>query len=104
MNIFVSNPGLALVPAVLFIAAYIHHRVRGGRGIRPTRFVVLVAGSVWFLHALYEFSVQREFKPENVPIRVDLAIIGPALLVVTAAGSIAYMFGFPRPVREDSQR
>jgi hypothetical protein len=96
MSLFITHPALAFVPAVLFVAAYLHHRVLGGRGFRPARFVVLSAGCVWLLYACYEFSVQQELKPENVPIRLDLALIGPALLVVTILGAIAYLFGFPR--------
>jgi hypothetical protein len=102
MSLFISNPGLAFVPALLFIAAYIHHRVVGGRAFRPGRFVLLAAGCFWLLYALYEFSVQREFKPENVPIRVDLEFIGPALLTVTCLGVLAYLPGFPRRLSQSS--
>jgi hypothetical protein len=106
MSLFINDPALAFVPVVLFIAAYIHHRVLGGRGFRPARFVVLSAGCIWFLYALYELSVQGEVKTQSVPIRVDLAFIGPLLLVVTALGVVAYLLGFPRrlqqaPPRED---
>jgi hypothetical protein len=100
MSFFITHPVLAFVPTVLFIGAYFHHRVRSGREFRPAHFVMLSAGCIWLLYALYEFSVQRELKPESVPIRVDLLYIGPALLVVTALGTIAFLFGFPRRVRE----
>jgi hypothetical protein len=103
MSLFIAHPTLAFVPALLFVAAYVHHRLLGGRGFRLARFVVLSAGCAWLLYALYEFGVQREFKPESVPIRVDLAFIGPVLLVVTGLGAIAYLFGFPRRVRESSR-
>jgi hypothetical protein len=78
MSFFITTPAFAFVPVLLFIAAYIHHRVLGGRGFQFARFVLLAAGCVWLLYALYEFSVQRELKPESVPIRVDLEFIGPA--------------------------
>jgi hypothetical protein len=103
MDFFISYPVLALVPAALFVAAYVQHRVRGGRGFRFSRFVVLAAGVIWLLYTIYEFSIQRELKSESVPIRVDLAVVYPALLAVTAAGVAAYMFGFRRRVGQSSQ-
>ena len=96
MSIFINNPGLAFVPVILFVAAYIHHRVLGGRGFRPARMVVLAGGCIWLLYALYELSVQRELKPESVPIRVDMVFIGPALLIASVLAVFAYLFGFPR--------
>jgi len=45
------------------------------------------------LYGLYELSVQREFKPENVPIRIDMLFIGPALLGAVILGVIAYIYG-----------
>jgi hypothetical protein len=95
MSIFINNPGLAFVPVILFVAAYIHHRVLGGRGFRPARLVVLAGGCIWLLYALYELSVQGKLKPESVPIRVDMLFIGPALLITSALAVFAYLFGFP---------
>ena len=103
MDFFIRYPVLALVPAVLFVAAYVHHRVRAGRGFRFSRFIVLAAGVVWLLYTVYEFSIQREVKPESVPIRIDLAVVYPALLIVTAAGVAAYLFGFRHRVGQSPQ-
>jgi hypothetical protein len=94
MDIFIRHPGLALVPAVLFLVAYVQHRVRVGRGFRFSHFVILGAGVVWLLYTIYEFGVQRELKPESVPIRIDLLVVYPALIAVTAAGVAAYVVGF----------
>lgn len=102
MNIFISYPVLAFMPAMFFVVAYVHHRIRGGRGFRPERFVVLFAGCMWLLYALYEFSVQQQIKSENVPIRVDLLFLGPALLAITLLGFLTYAFGFPRQERKSS--
>src|ERR1035441_10885759 len=90
MSIFINNPGLAFVPVILFVAAYIHHRVLGGRGFRPARLVVFAGGCIWLLYALYELSVQGKLKPESVPIRVDMLFIGPALLITSALAVFAY--------------
>ncbi len=95
MSVFITNPVLAFVPAILFIAGYIHHRILGGPNFRPARLVVLAAGCIWLLYALWELTVQGEVKTESVPIRVDLQLIGPVLLIVTGLGAIAYLFGFP---------
>ena len=103
MSLFTANPALAFVPALLFIAAYIHRRVAGGRGFRFSRFVLLAASCVWLIYAIYELGVQEDVKPESVPIRVDLAFIGPALMVVTVLGAAAYLFGFLGRVREGSR-
>ena len=102
MNIFITYPLLACMPAMFFVAAYVHHRVRGGRGFRPARFVVLFAGCMWLLYALYELSVQQQIKSENVPIRVDLLFLGPALLAITLLGVFTYTCGFPRQPRKTS--
>ena len=91
-----NDPGLAFVAAVLFTGGYIHHRVLGGPGFRPARFVIFTVACVWLVYAVYELSVQREVRPESVPIRVDLAFIVPALMVLSCLGAIAYLFGFPR--------
>ena len=45
------------------------------------------------LYGLYELNVQREFKPENVPIRIDMLVIGPALVGLVVLGVIAYVYG-----------
>jgi hypothetical protein len=99
MDIFIRYPGLALVPAVLFLAAYVQHRLRIGRGFRFSRVVVSGAGIVWLLYTIYELSVQRELPPESVPIRIDLLVVYPALLAATAAGVVAYAAGFRRALR-----
>lgn len=98
MDIFIRHPVLALLPAVLFVAAYVQLRVRSGRGFLFSRFVVLAAGCFWLLYSLYEFGVQRELKPDGVPIRVDLAVVYPALILITAAGFTAYVFAFRRRI------
>jgi len=94
MDLFIRHPVLAIVPALLFAAAYVHRRVSGGRGFRVSRFVILSAGVVWVFYLYYELHIQQELKPEQVPIRVDLLAIYPALLIFTVLGITAYLLGF----------
>ena len=49
------------------------------------------------LYGVYELSVQREFKSENVPIRIDMLFIGPALVGLLVLGVIAYICGLCAP-------
>jgi hypothetical protein len=85
--------------AVGFAAAFLHVRVRSrtrsaGGFIR----LILAGGACFFLLCgLLEVSVQREFKPENVPIRVDLLFTVPAACVLLLAGLIAYIYGLRSP-------
>ena len=85
--------------AVAFAAAYLHVRVlsrrRPGGGL--ARLILAGGACVLLLYALYEFSVQRKFKPENVPIRVDMLFIGPALVGLLILGVIAYVYGLGSP-------
>lgn len=96
MDLFIRHPAFALGPAVLFIAAYFHCRVAGGRGFRFSRFAILSTGVVWILYTHYELRIQQEWRPGDVPIRVDLLLVYPTLLVVTLLGIIAYLIGFRR--------
>ncbi|HEY5912342.1 MAG TPA: hypothetical protein VJA21_17200 [Verrucomicrobiae bacterium] len=56
MDMFIRYPGLAFVPAVLFLAGYVQHRSRIGRGFRSSRAVIFGAGIVRLLYTIYEFS------------------------------------------------
>lgn len=96
MDFLINFPLLGLVPAALFLAAYVHRRIRVGRDSRASRLVVLAGAVIWMLYLVYEFRVQGELKTENVPIRADLLFVYPVLLGVTVAGIGAYLFGFGR--------
>jgi hypothetical protein len=61
------------------------------------RFVLAGGASLLLLDGLYELSVQREFKPENVPIRIDLFLIWPVLFVLLILGVLAYIYGLAPP-------
>src|SRR5687767_6087941 len=96
MDIFISHPGLALLPAFLFFAADFHHRIRSS-GLQFSRLLMLGAGVVWLLYAIYEFTVQRGVTQDSVPIRVDLLLMFPVLLIVTLLGTVAYAISFRSP-------
>ena len=90
---------IPLVLAAAFAAAYWHIRLpsrrRSGGGL--ARLVLAGGACLLLLYSLYELSVQREFKPENVPIRVDMLFIGPALVGLLVLGLVAYVYGISTP-------
>lgn len=85
--------------AVAFAAAYLHVRVpsrrRSGGGL--ARLVLAGGACLLLLYGVYELSVQGEFKPENVPIRIDMLFIGPTLVGLLVLGVIAYVYGLSAP-------
>jgi hypothetical protein len=89
------NPLVPFLLAVGFAAAYLHMRVASRRraGGKIARLILAGGACLLLLYGLHEFSVQREFKPENTPIRVDMLFIGPALLGLVILGIIAYIYG-----------
>ena len=93
------EPSIPLVLAVVFAAAYLHIRVpsrrRSGGGL--ARLILAGGTCLLLLYGVYGLSVQREFKPENVPIRVDLIFIGPALVGLLVLGVIAYVYALSTP-------
>lgn len=79
MGLFVAWPWLALIPGALFAAAYRFTR---------SRFVGLAA-LIWFAYALYEDSIKRRWTCSGeCDIRVDLLLLYPLLLVLSAAAGI----------------
>ena len=93
------DPLVAFMSALAFVAAYFH--VRAARRRRPGGWVarlILAGGAcLWLLYGSYELSVEREFKAEDVPIRVDLVFIRPALVVLLILGVLAYLIGLAGP-------
>jgi len=89
------DPLVPFLLAAAFALAYLHVRVpsrrRSGGGL--ARLVLSGGACLLLLYGLYELSVQREFRPENVPIRVDMLFIAPALLGLLVLGVIAYIYG-----------
>jgi hypothetical protein len=76
LGILVAAPWLALLPSVLFAVGYRRTRLRA----------VLVAAGVWLAYFLYEEGVRRRILCSGeCNIRVDLLLIYPVLLVISAA-------------------
>ena len=79
LAVFIAWPALALVPAALF---FLLHRATRRR---------LVAGAAWawLLYAAYEYAMKRRWLcTGECNIRVDLLLLYPALLVVSAATAV----------------
>jgi hypothetical protein len=89
------NAPLWFMFAAAFVAAFLHLRVRSRNRFAGgfMRLILAVGGCFFLLCGLLELSVQRELKPESVPIRVDLLFTIPAAYVLLAVGSIAYVYG-----------
>jgi hypothetical protein len=76
LGIFVAAPWLALGPAMLFLILY---RRRPGRAARA-------AAVAWLMYFLYEEGMRRRILCSGeCNIRVDLLLIYPVLLVISAA-------------------
>ena len=76
LGIFVAAPWLALLPSALFAVGYRRTRLRA----------VLVAAAAWLTYFLYEEGMRRRILCSGeCNIRVDLLLIYPILLVISAA-------------------
>jgi len=76
-----QHPLLAAVPGGLFMVLYAGSRRR----------LVLVAAGAWFLYVPYEYGMKlRILCSGECNIRVDLLILYPALLLISAAGLVAF--------------
>jgi hypothetical protein len=91
---FMAAP-LWFIFAVAFVAAFLHLRVRSRNRFAGgfMRLILAAGGCFFLLCGLLELSVQRELKPESIPIRVDLLFAMPAAYVLLAVGLIAYLYG-----------
>jgi len=91
MDIFIRSPVLAFLPAILFAAAFVHLSLGRGRRSLVGRLLVLGSCLSWIFYGRYEQTV-----PRDANIRVDLLLIYPALLIVSAIGVFAYLSRFAR--------
>ena len=82
MTILIELPWLGLIPAALFLAA---HRASGGR-------LALVAGLAWLVYVPYEYAMLRRWLCSGeCNIRVDLLLVYPALVLISAAAAVAVL-------------
>lgn len=80
MKIFLGRPWLALAPAVIFSAAGTIVRSRVAQSV----------GIAWSLYCVYEYLMKyRILCSGECNIRVDLVLLFPLLLVLSAAGVVA---------------
>lgn len=83
VNLFVNNPAVILLVAGLFFAGYL--LVRRSTRARQAKWLLWPA-VVWSLWAIWELAIVL-FSPE-ADMRVDLLLIVPLVLIVSAAGII----------------
>lgn len=73
-SVFIPQPWLALIPAVLFA---IFFRLRRRR-------IVGVAAGAWLAYALWEYALYRRWLCSGeCNIRIDLLLVYPVLLIVS---------------------
>jgi len=82
VSVLIELPWLGLIPAALFLAA---HRV-------ARRLVVMVAGVAWLAYVPYEYAMLRRWLCSGeCNIRVDLLLVYPALVLISAAAAVAVL-------------
>ena len=80
MAVLIQQPLLAAVPGGLFMVLYAGSRRR----------LVLVVAGAWLLYVPYEYGMKlRILCSGECNIRVDLLILYPALLLISAVGLVA---------------
>lgn len=83
-------PWLALVPATVFLLACLaRFRAIPGTG---RRVVAALPVAAWAVYAVYEWRMQLWSTTVVAPIRIDLLILIPALLLVSIVGLVALVY------------
>ena len=93
IGIIVSAPGVALLPAGVFL---------GGWWTSPRNAAssgVLIAGIAWLMYTIYETRMYFWAKTVHAPIRVDLLIIAPVLYLLSIVGVASWVIGERRARR-----
>jgi hypothetical protein len=81
MAVLIQQPLLAAVPGGLFLVLFAGSRKR----------LVLIAAAAWLLYVPYEYAMKlRILCSGECNIRVDLLILYPALLLLSAAALVAF--------------
>lgn len=81
MAVLIQQPWLAAVPGGLFLVLFIASR----------RLLVLTAAAAWLLYVPYEYGMKfRILCSGECNIRVDLLVLYPALLLISAVGLIVF--------------
>jgi hypothetical protein len=93
IGIIVSAPGVALLPAGVFL---------GGWWASPRNAAssgALIAGIAWLMYTIYETRMYFWAKTVHAPIRVDLLIIVPVLYLLSIVGVVSWVIGGRRARR-----
>lgn len=92
MGIFIEWPWLALAPAACF--GFLYRRSR--------RTLSAAVAMMWLLYALYEYSMQRRWLCSGeCNIRVDLLLLYPVLILVSAAALVVAVRSLRRRARAE---
>ena len=79
LSVFIRQPLLALAPAALLLALGVWSRSR----------VAAIAGGLWLFYAGYELGMKaRVLCAGECNIRVDLLLVYPLLIVLSAAALV----------------
>ena len=90
IGIVVSAPGVALVPAGVFLGGWlISSRKAASSG-------ALVAGIAWLIYTIYETRMYFWAETVHAPIRVDLLIIAPVLYLLSIVGVVSWIVSWRR--------
>src|SRR5690349_20584613 len=93
IGIIVSAPGVAFVPAGVFLGGWwTSPRPAASSG-------ALIAGVAWLMYLVYETRMYFWAKTVHAPIRVDLLIIAPVLYLLSIVGVASWIVGQRRARR-----
>lgn len=91
MAVLIEQPWLAAAPLAVFLVLYALLRNR----------LVLAAAAAWLLYLPYEYSLKlRILCTGECNIRIDLLVLYPALVFISAAGVVAFLWSLGRVMRE----
>ncbi|HET7434049.1 MAG TPA: hypothetical protein VFN10_04965 [Thermoanaerobaculia bacterium] len=87
--IFLISPAAALIPAAVFL---ILTRLRFRSLLPGARVLAILPVIAWIAYAIYEWRMQIWSRSVIAPIRIDLLIIVPILLIASLCGAIALTY------------
>ena len=97
--VFQRMPVTALLPAALMLLAMV--KASGTRATQPRR-LVLFSSFLWIAYACWEYRVSLWAETVTAPIRVDLLLIYPLLIIFTLYAIFA-LWRWRRTPPQDSE-
>lgn len=85
-------PALALIPALAFALCALRQRRRGQRS---GMWLAAIASLAWVGFSAYEAVLSRWAAGQVAPIRVDLLLVGPLLLLLSGLGVVGCLLRPP---------